>query len=147
MQLLAQQAAAIAERVTNRSLEDWESIYKNRRVQARREGKVSLDHIIFLSEAHKTISTYGIEFEDLELVLVTREGGYEKNPHVAAENAANGDDPDPRDIPEVDNPSDYLWRRYDDGRRQNPQRYQERCTSFFAYRIKAESFGRLFPLV
>ncbi len=108
-------------------------------------GKVSPGGVVFQDEVTGFLRTYGLDFEHLELVCVCREGGYAKNPHVQAENAMNGDDPNPQDIPEVDDPSDYLWKRYDDGRLQNPSRYQERCTSFFAYRVRLSIFETLFP--
>lgn len=111
----------------------------------RARGRVFPNTPILQSKAAGFEAYYGLDHDDLEMVVMSRDGGYERNPYVANENQANGGDENPHDIPCIEDVSDYLWKSYDDGQRQSPGRYRGRCCSFMAYRVRLDRFERLFP--
>ena len=127
----------LCHKITGMSIDQWEKHIRTRRERALRSGKL---HGLPISayQRNEWIDLYDLSPEHFELVCINRDGGYDTNTFVKAENRARqslGDTARPGEalpVPNVEDVSDHWWAHYD----RNQKSQTPRCTSILGYRFR-----------
>lgn len=99
------EAEAACWRVTGKTVEEWDTIFANRRASGLRSGKLSHDRIMTEWEAEKIRGYYGLQDGDIERILIKP-----YNHSVNASICYRGDDGSPA-LPVVFCDDIDLWQR------------------------------------
>jgi len=125
--------------MTGLSIQQWETQVKARRERALKTGKLH-GMPVPPYKRDEWIGFYDLDPSDFELVLVTRDGEYNKNTFIEKENEGRrnlGDAARPGEslpVPDCEDIADHWWSRYD--RILDREKVKARATSRIAYRLR-----------